>query len=686
MKKKRFTVLTSFILISSLLSSGNISAYSISDTLTLSDSFFVKDGTISYKDTEWYKVNYLEDNKPYLITVCNPDGSERLLTASYSDHENCIWNYKRDTNTSSTRPPHSTLDSENDYLMCYDDEVAMNWSSYLDSASIWKYESGNLYYTSADIDYYIKLDEKSRTGLSYTDDVSEADKINIYTHGERLGKCITEQPKSESYVIADSGYEATIYSISVSENTEIDAVIWYVDDESYQNNSLEFRADSLKGQSAGVHKVKCLVEGHDSENTHYRETSATASFIIANGVIPDSFMTFSDLHEEFNLIGDAITTVMDENNGCIPSLIVCSGDWVNGPSGDYDRVMNQFYPRFVAQFGGIDAVFVAGNHDNGKAAADMSVLAGLGADKISENNCGVIFSGNSDEVNQNANSGKYGKSLVVYGINYQASAERNGFTWNYDYTNVINDLGEFLENTSKNYNGELIVISAHSGLHILGIQPESVNPENHSISNWAGDGAYNIDKSDELAELINRYSADYDMNIIYLFGHNHSRKETEMFLSDGDTVISTHSYQSKQKVSQILNFTYAHSGYLSSEIGCADKMFSIIKCDGESFTYDLMKIGSGIVRHEEIASKTPIPETKVTTVENTVVVTTAVTSVVAAETTTTAAASSADKKHQTTSRQDESETKNSPNTSDSGSVMAFLALFTAIAFISRKRA
>lgn len=686
MKKKRFTVLTSFVMVSVLMGGSIIAAHSIGDTLTLSDSFFVSDGTISYNDTEWYKVNYLEDDKPYLITVCNPDGSERLLTASYIEHENCIWDYQRKTITASTNPPHSTLSSEFDYLMCYNDEVDMKWAAYLDSASTWKYESGNLYYTSEDIDYYIKLDENSQIGIGYTEDASQADKINIYTYGECLGKCITEQPKSESYVIADSGYEAPVYRISVLENTEIDSVTWYVDDVPYQNNSLEFMAESLTDQPAGVHRVKCLVEGHDSENTHYRETSATASFVIANGVIPDSFMTFSDLHEEFNLIGDAIATVMDENNGCIPSLIVCTGDWVNGPSGDYDRVMNQFYPRLVSQFGGIDAVFVAGNHDNGKAAAEMSVLSGLGADKITENNCGIIFNGGSDAVNQNANSGKYGKSLMVYGINYQSAAERNGFTWHYDYTNVINDLSGFLENTAKNYNGELVVISAHSGLHTLGIQPESVNSSQNSISNWAGDGAYNIDNSDTLVELINRYAADYDMNIIYMFGHNHSRKETEMFLSDGDTIVSTHSFKSKEKVSQILNFTYAHSGYLSTEIGCADEMFSLVKCEGEKYTYDLMKTGSGIVRHEEIASKTPIPETIVTT-ENTVSETTTAASVIVTETTTTEAVSvHTEPKNQTTANTAKSDSKNSPFTSDSGSGIVFLALFTALAFISRKKA
>lgn len=684
MKNKFFsTIISTLIILLSICCSG-FAIYSASDRLILSEPFIVNNGTISYNDIQWYKVNYLEDDKPYLITVCCPDGTEKLLTASYSDHEDCIWNYERKTITSSTNPPHSTLmTSEYDYLMCYDDEIAMKWYAYTDSASTWKYENGYLYYTSSGNNYYIKQDDNSSTGLGYANNAEQADKVNIYTHGTRLGKCIEQQPKSESYVIAGSGYKAPEYYVSVSDNTEVDSVMWFVDDKPYKTDSLVFKADMLTDKQAGLHRIKCTIEGHDSENTHYRETSAAASFIIANGVIPDSFMTFSDMHEEFDLIGDAIETVMDENDGLIPSLIVCTGDWVNGPSGDYERVMNQFYHRFIAQFGGIDAVFVAGNHDNGEAASEMSMLAGLGAEINAENNNGVIFSGKSDGTDNNGKSSKFGKNLLVYGINYQACAKTDGYSRSYDYAPVIDSIEKFLDDTSKSYNGELIVISAHSGLHILGVQPESVNTDNQSLSDWAGDAAYNINNSDELVSVINRYASEYDMNIIYLFGHNHSRKETEMFLTDGDTLVSPHTYSPKKRISQLLSFTYAHSGYLSSEIGCADRNFSLIKYDGGKYTYDLMKVGEGTVRHEEIASKYTVPEPVITTS----VTTTALTTTSSASSTTAKASSDSTSStvQTTTSVKTTSRSENSPLTSDNSNSICLFAFGTAVLILIKSR-
>ncbi|MCQ2459134.1 MAG: metallophosphoesterase [Ruminococcus sp.] len=603
MKRKLYTAFC--ILIITMFSFPYMSSFSVNaaERLVLSEPFYNEDGVITLNDREWYKVNYFEKDKPYLIAVVNDDGTESLLTNKADDSESCVWNYERRTNTTSTTAPHTALSSNFNYLMCYGNETDMKWSSYISSDSVWSYEDGFLCYYADNEKYYVTLDSESRTGLGCTSDIYLADKVNIYTHGQRLGVCITKQPVSEGYVIADSGYSAPSYSVEVSENVVVDSVSWYVDDEIFRTDSLDFTAYSLENQPVGVHQIKCLVEGHDAENTHYRETSASASFIITNGVMENSFITFSDLHEEFTMIGKAVETVMNENNGCIPSLIICTGDWVNGPSGDYDRVMEWYYPRLVSQFGGIDAVFVAGNHDNSSAAVKMSQNAVLGADKEFDNYNGVIFNGSSDEVFINGKSSKNSSDLIVYGLNFSSADEYTEGNWYYNYDRVISRVKSFLDETAKHYNGELIVFSAHSGLHAVGIQPESINPNSENVTQWGGGSAYNIDNSDKLAEILNSYAENYGMNILYLFGHNHSRKETEMFLTNGDTLVSTHSFDNRATVSDILKFTYAHSGYISNEIGCADGNFSFIKINGSSYSYDLMKAENGIIKHYDVDLK-----------------------------------------------------------------------------------
>ena len=69
------------------------------------------------------------------------------------------------------------------------------------------------------------------------------------------------------------------------------------------------------------------------------------------------------------------------------------------------------------------------------------------------------------------------------------------------------------------------------------------------------------------------------MDILFLFGHDHSKEESEFFLSRGDMLISTVSYEERSTAGAPLSFLYGHSGYLSDMLGSADKHYSLITWD-----------------------------------------------------------------------------------------------------------
>ena len=91
------------------------------------------------------------------------------------------------------------------------------------------------------------------------------------------------------------------------------------------------------------------------------------------------------MHQTFSNIGTAIEDIMADNEGHIPALIVCTGDWVNsvhymGDSEEYyEKTRDELIYRMALQTGGIDTVYVSGNHDNGRAAAEAAINAKLGA-------------------------------------------------------------------------------------------------------------------------------------------------------------------------------------------------------------------------------------------------------------------------------------------------------------------
>jgi len=239
----------------------------------------------------------------------------------------------------------------------------------------------------------------------------------------------------------------------------------------------------------------------------------------------------------------------------------------------------------------------------------MSAAADLGAGENPPAG-GLIFSGKSAE---NGTNSRFAKGVIVYGLNQEAAmVDKDGSTA-YTYENVLGDIESFLSKTAADYHGELVIISAHTGLHTLGVQPDSVNKNGARLTDWIGENAYNIDRSYELAALINRCAEQYGMDIMYLFGHDHSRAESELIMTDGDELISTESYADMTTGSQLLRFTYAHSGYLSTVIGSADSSFSFIYRDGDGFAYDLIRTYDSRTRHTDIAARYVPAETAAAT-------------------------------------------------------------------------
>ena len=242
------------------------------------------------------------------------------------------------------------------------------------------------------------------------------------------------------------------------------------------------------------------------------------------------------------------------------------------------------------------------------AVSEWSVAAGLGADESFSDGCGVIFRGSSAEVAENGTNSTAAGNVIVYGINYDTINTESGALTVQDYNCIRDQIESFLSDTAKDYHGELIVFSAHAGLHVLGVQPQSVNLSGYTVGSWTGANAYNVDHSYELAALINSYAEKYKMNIIYLFGHDHSRGEREFILTEGDVLISATESAYKETKSLPLKFTYAHSGYLSTTIGIADAHYSFIYKSGSKLVYELLRINEpDFIKQKEISLKAAAP-------------------------------------------------------------------------------
>lgn len=636
-------------------------ALSVERTLSSTEASADGSGVVTLADGQkWYQVDEFENGKEYLICVEGPDGKENLLSMGSGENKAPVWKFYRETMVNSYATPYTALFNNGLSLICWEDELSAVYSRRTNEKEVWDYDNGVLSYTFNGDIRYLSYDESRAVPYSCTDDIAQAADVKIYTNGDKLGSCIAEQPCAESYVIAGSGYAAPVFTVGLKDKPLIiDDIKWYADGELQDCSGLSFCAEQLADQPAGVHRVKCSIEAHNDNNDHYREESVEALFIVAKGAVPDSVLTFSDVHEQYRFIGDAIAEVFDRTGGYVPSLVVCTGDLVNGTAADYDHMMNDYYPRLVPALGGLDTVYVSGNHDSGEAASAMSVSAGLGAGADFADGCGVIFRSGSGRGTNSLSAG----GIVVYGINYESIRYSEEGVLYFDYDRINGQLEEFLKTEAENYRGELIIISSHSGLHTLGIQPESLNPYNKKISQWSGLDAYNIDSSYDTVSLINRYAKEYGMDIMFLFGHNHSNNEAEFLLAPGDVIESTQRYSDHSYGGQKLEFTYAQAGFLSTTIGSADARYSFIYRDGKNVVYDLKKLGKKeLIDHEEIPLRYTAPAT------------TAASTTVSAATSTTAA-----------SAKTRSDKSGSPHTADGFDLFPVFAAAAVSLFLSRKR-
>jgi len=110
----------------------------------------------------------------------------------------------------------------------------------------------------------------------------------------------------------------------------------------------------------------------------------------------------------------------------------------------------------------------------------------------------------------------------------------------------------------------------------------------------SGQAKYNIDDSAAMSDLLNRCATEYGLNIVFFFGHDHSRGETEFFLERGDELISTVSYAERSSDSFTLNFYYGHAGYLSNSIGASDRHYTLLTWDDQSIHRELLQVHDAV--------------------------------------------------------------------------------------------
>ena len=567
MKIKKVSVFLTIVAVCIALMSVPLRADTVIDTSVLTET----NGTVDESGSTYYKVSDFVNGQDHIIGVLDSDSGMLNALSVSGDTSSSVW-------TNSSRGSlrigslSLTADASGFVLTTRSGGGGSGGGGRTSSGDLertrgqWNYVNSQLYYTIDGASYYVTFDPEMGT-FSMSADQSVAAIVSIYTNGSRRGSVITSHPQPVHYTIAGSGSSAPSFSVGVTGSVSFESITytWYADSSSVQSGSdSSYTASGIS--SVGVHPVYCVVEGRDTNGYYYREQSNAANFIIANGICDNSLLTFSDVHEDFDNIGGAIADVMANNDGKIPSLIVCTGDFVRGFGATADSARSVYLPQIKAQLGGIDTVYVAGNHEPGAPFVEANLAAAFGCSGI-DDGIGVIYNNNDD--------------LIVYGINYDGL--------NDTYAPLLDQLEAFLQNVSANYNGELILLSSHTGLHSLGIQPES------GASAWGGGAMYNLSRSMEVVALINEYVEEYGLRITFLMGHDHTRNEPEFLLLPGDTIYSTDTYvdsSSSTYTSQTINFVYGHSGYLSNNLGVSDKHYTFLRWDDNTEYIYFSRVGS----------------------------------------------------------------------------------------------
>ena len=418
-------------------------------------------------------------------------------------------------------------------------------------------------------------------GFGCTTDINEAAVTAIYTDGEYLNSCITSFAEPFDYYLIGTEHSVRKPSITCKEGLESLEIQWHISDdaEAYSAEAAQEKLQAI--ETPGVYPLTCTVSGK-IQDVYYREVSSAVNYIVTKGVLENSILTFSDVHMEFEGIGKAIDEIMEKTDGRIPSLVVCTGDWANGHGITYEYTKDTILSMIRGQLCGLDTVYVAGNHEVGAAASEATIESDLGADETFMKGYGMIFDSESAGVESHGKNSRYAEKVAVYGINYDAMAHQG----EYSYAHIVEDVKAFLENTAKRDSKTLAVISTHAGIHVV----------NDGERDWTGGAAYNITDSYLLTEAINEAAKKYNLDVLFLFGHDHSHGEAEFIQQRDEIIRSPISYREQQYKEETLCFTYGHAGYMTSSIGVGRQHYSLITWDENTLTRNLKQI-----RHSEEA-------------------------------------------------------------------------------------
>ncbi|MBE6997689.1 MAG: hypothetical protein E7427_05920 [Ruminococcaceae bacterium] len=602
------------LLLCALLLTGALPAFAAEGAAVCALELTPADGTVTFGGTTYYQVTGFADGGRYLLGAAVPGGGSAFLAVERGGEVSPVWAYSAASSGGSGAARTTTLNA-GDYTLSCDTDLSLTLTARRAApgpgtpppdgapamrtpgggSGSWSYVNGNVYYISDDVSAYLALAPDG--SFCATRDAGAAAAVTLYAAGETLSRCITRQPSAPGWVIAASGYLPPALSVGVDGAVLSPEIIWYAGGEGYADPAAA--AAALTGRAPGVYPIFCTVSGRDAAGNYYRETSVTVNFLVAAGVLPDSFLVFSDVHEDFEMIGTAIAEVMAAHGGQVPALVVCTGDWVNGGTPTDAVLAAEYLPKIAGQLGGLDTVYVGGNHEPNGAVAQASIDAGLGAGEDFRDGVGRVFDWRTAA--QKGGSSAAAGGLLVYGINYYGLGES---AWSYD--GVLPQLEEFLSDASERDRAALIVIAAHAGLHVLGRQAESVDTAGAPLRPWAGDAAYNIDSADRAAALLNRYANAYGMDILFLFGHDHSKGEAEFFLARGDSLdavkVSGESWETLP-----LAFLYGHAGYLSEGIGSAEGHYTLFTWTDSTLTRAFARVGeaSAVTTYPRLATVQP---------------------------------------------------------------------------------
>lgn len=414
----------------------------------------------------------------------------------------------------------------------------------------WSYADGKLKYGN----YYMV------TPATVTSSENEAATVTLYGGNtiasgggkgdktetvDELAPVINTQPLGVSVTQSATGNAEFTVSAALSTKAPEGAVLTYQWTKNGANISTEENASAATAtltlavpSDCGIAAYRCVVTYTDDQNAKHSTTSAPAALIVHAGTDGSDIVLFSDVHQQPENIADILSVYMSNHDGKLPGLVMATGDYHNGQEVVSDRAtIKASLDAIAAMLGGesspIKTLYLAGNHETRPYIVELN------------GDTGLIYGQNT------------GENVYVYTINYDEIQS-------YDYQNAQANIQAQLETALKGIytygdRTKPILIIAHAGIHTL--------------ENAEGGDKYNIDHSDAMVDMLNRYAKN--LQIFYFFGHDHSKGEEEFYKTAGDTtsIISTYDYDGTTAYNReiSLNFTYGHMGYLTNSIGGSEK-------------------------------------------------------------------------------------------------------------------